>query len=79
MPSAAKVIYILNFEENRSLLIGRGEEADFHLGDYSISRRHAFIIRGSNQEYYLVDNHSKFGTQVRLDYPLEVQQNQPKV
>lgn len=38
--------------------------------DISVSRKHAFIQKSANGDYYLVDNKSKFGTLIQIQYPV---------
>jgi hypothetical protein len=38
--------------------------------DISVSRKHAFIQRSPSGDYYLVDNKSKFGTLIQIQYPV---------
>ena len=38
--------------------------------DISVSRSHAYIQKAANGSYYLIDNKSKFGTLVQLQYPV---------
>lgn len=38
--------------------------------DISVSRKHAFIQKSPSGDYYLVDNKSKFGTLIQIQYPV---------
>ena len=55
----------------KSIKIGRGADSDVRVTeDISVSRNHAFIHRDGNGHYYLLDNKSKFGTLMQLQYPV---------
>lgn len=57
--------------ENKQLLIGRGQDSDVRVtDDISVSRKHAFIMKSPNGDYYLIDNKSKFGTLIQIQYPV---------
>ena len=61
----------LSSREQKQLLIGRGQDCDVRVtDDISVSRKHAFIMKSPNGEYYLVDNKSKFGTLIQIQYPV---------
>ena len=61
--------YIIKFDNNKSLLIGRGVEANIVLNDISISRLHCKFIINDIGEVYLSDLNSKFGTLVLIQNP----------
>ena len=61
--------YIIKFDNNKSLLIGRGVEANIVLNDISISRLHCKLKINDNGEVYLSDLNSKFGTLVLIQNP----------
>ncbi len=61
--------YIIKFDNNNSLLIGRGIEANIVLNDISISRLHCKLKINDNGEVYLSDLNSKFGTLVLIQNP----------
>ena len=75
-----KVFHIINTEgltasagqiSKKSIKIGRGADSDVRVTeDISVSRNHAFIHRDGNGHYYLLDNKSKFGTLMQLQYPV---------
>ena len=44
--------------------MGRGHECEIRITDISVSRKHAYI-KSQNNEFYILDNNSKFGTLVR--------------
>ena len=63
----AKIICVLNFNMKSKITIGRSENEDISLNDYSASREHCFIELDRNK-YHLIDAESKFGTLVNLNY-----------
>ena len=46
--------------------MGRGHECEIRITDISVSRKHAYIRTQDNQ-FFILDNNSKFGTLVRDD------------
>ena len=54
--------YIAKFNKNRILKIGRGLDMNLILNDLSISRNHCQLELGDNNDIFLKDNNSKFGT-----------------
>ena len=63
----AKIICVLNFNLKSKITIGRSENEDISLNDYSASREHCYIELDRNK-YHLIDAESKFGTLVNLNY-----------
>ena len=57
--------HIISLENKNVFIIGRAEEADFCIPELSISRYHCFL-HIQNNEIYLEDNGSKFGSLVLL-------------
>jgi len=57
--------YVIPYMENNTLRMGRASECEISTEDISVSRIHAFI-RMQDEEFYLEDNASKFGTSVLL-------------
>ncbi len=55
---------------------GRGHESDVRVFDISISRVHA-VIRKVNNDFYLNDYNSKFGTLVLSKQPLPIRKAHP--
>lgn len=70
--SASKVIHVMNFAETYKMVIGRGQGVDLRVSDISVSRKHAIFVKGNNSSFYLVDNHSKFGTFALVRSPIEL-------
>ena len=58
-----KSIFVVNFNEGRTIKVGRASDADLRLSDISVSRSHAqmMLVKG---QLVLVDTKSKFGTLV---------------
>ncbi|CAD8118512.1 unnamed protein product [Paramecium sonneborni] len=54
-------IYIVRFSNSKELKLGRSNDTDVRVNDISVSRNHAKLLVQDNQ-VYLFDNHSKFGT-----------------
>jgi hypothetical protein len=67
-------IHILMFIDDSSYYLGRGNDSDVRISDISVSRSHAKICLKDNN-YYLEDTGSKFGTLVlakeRIELDLE--------
>lgn len=51
--------------EKNSIKMGRANDSDVRMTDISISRNHA-SLKLINGSFYLIDNHSKFGTLVQV-------------
>jgi pSer/pThr/pTyr-binding forkhead associated (FHA) protein len=58
-------IYMISMSSKTSLRIGRGHDSDIRIPDISVSRFHA-TIHFKEQNFYLEDNTSKFGTLIEL-------------
>ena len=54
--------YIVKFDKNNILKIGRGLDNNLILDDLSISRNHCQLELNDNGDIFLKDNNSKFGT-----------------
>ena len=64
-----KFIHILSFDNNKSqITLGRSNDCELSIPELSVSRFHCFIHKDQNQ-LYLEDNNSKFGTRVLLQNP----------
>jgi hypothetical protein len=59
-----KSIMIIQNTPEGGIKLGRGHECEIRITDISVSRKHAYI-RSQNNEFYILDNNSKFGTLVR--------------
>lgn len=51
--------------------MGRGHQCEIRLQDISVSRQHS-EIKLSNNDFYIADCTSKFGTLVKLDKSVEL-------
>jgi len=64
--NSSRMIHILSPSEDfNEFKLGRGHDSDVRVSDISVSRIHAFI-NYKEGNFYLQDNHSKFGTLVML-------------
>ena len=64
-----KFIHILSFDNNKSqITLGRSNDCELSIPELSVSRFHCFIHKDQNQ-LYLEDNNSKFGTCILLQNP----------
>ncbi len=59
-------MYIITLKDKTSIKIGRSNDSDVRMTDISISRNHASISL-INDEFYIEDNASKFGTLIQLN------------
>ena len=62
--SSSKVIHVVILKSLSRLYFGRNPDADIKVTDLSVSRVHAFVFRTSDGDFYISDNHSKFGTEI---------------
>ena len=78
-------IHVLNFDETTSfnqngadhVKIGRGSMNELRVNDISVSRLHAFIRRdASSGAFYLQDNQSRFGSIVKVNHPITLEEGQ---
>ena len=63
-----KFIYFINLDKNQRIKMGRGHESNIRLTDFSVSRIHC-LINIENNNVYLEDNNSKYGTLVLIQTP----------
>jgi hypothetical protein len=61
----------------REINVGRGKECDIEIIDSSISRDHAKIYSNSQNDVFMEDNSSKYGTYVGLNGPIKLLNGQP--
>jgi pSer/pThr/pTyr-binding forkhead associated (FHA) protein len=59
-------MYIITLKDKNMIKVGRSNDSDVRMTDISISRNHASISI-INNEYYIDDSGSKFGTLVQLN------------
>ena len=65
----SKSIYVINMSNKFDIKLGRGHEADIRIADISVSRLHGVITIDQNNNMYLEDRSSKFGTLALLKTP----------
>jgi hypothetical protein len=58
-------MHMISLDETQSASIGRGNNCDVKISDISVSRKHC-KIRLNENEFYIEDSNSKFGTLARL-------------
>ena len=69
--------YIVKFDENNMLKVGRGLEVQLMLSDISVSRVHTIFRIVNGDRVVMEDFNSKFGTLVLLQCPsMEILQGQ---
>ncbi|CAD8101626.1 unnamed protein product [Paramecium primaurelia] len=68
-----KAVYVMQFQNNEPIKIGRGHQCDIQISDISVSRLHAYI-KYEDGNFMILDNNSKFGTLVRLFQPYKIEQ-----
>ena len=72
-----KFIYVISLDKERKIKIGRGHEARVLLSDISVSRIHC-IMTVENNQVFIEDNDSKFGTLILVQTPLiKISENLP--
>lgn len=69
-----KNLHLITADENNVIKLGRGHQCEIRMTDISVSRIHA-EIRFKNNQFYIVDNNSKFGTLIKLDHKIEMEKN----
>ena len=71
--NSMRLIYIIkvNSDETHTFKIGRQSSNDISINDITVSRTHAFI-HFKNNNFYIEDNSSKFGTSVKISSALEI-------
>ena len=57
-----KLIHILSLDKYKYFTLGRAQECDIVFPELSVSRYHCNIFKDDNNEIFIEDNHSKFGT-----------------
>ncbi|CAI2358854.1 unnamed protein product [Moneuplotes crassus] len=69
--NSSKIIYFIKMVEEK-VIIGRGQAAQVRLADISISRQHTALYLTNNNEFYLTDHKSKFGTLILQKEPIKL-------
>lgn len=59
-------MYLITADENVPIRLGRGHQCEIRMVDISVSRIHAEVKLIENN-FYLCDYNSKFGTLIKLD------------
>lgn len=62
MKKKTKIIHIVDFKNLKQLILGRGNDAHVKISDISISRVHAHLKVVKNNEIWIEDAESKFGS-----------------
>ena len=60
-----KYYHIISLEEKNNICIGRNQKCDLYINEISLSNEHCYI-RKENNNLFLEDNNSKFGTLVLI-------------
>jgi hypothetical protein len=71
-----KKILIFDMNLTTSITIGKSVESNYVLNDLSISNNHS-VIKHINNNFYLFDNDSMFGTFIKHDYDMILCLNKP--
>lgn len=61
-----KIIYIISFDTQNSITIGRSQNCDMKIADVTISRIHSILLRTKDNKLMIKDDNSKFGTLILL-------------
>ena len=67
-----KNLHVVMADENNSIKMGRSHQCQIKIGDISVSRIHA-QIKFVDNKFYISDYNSKFGTLVKLEEDLDLQ------
>ena len=68
--------YLVKFDKNNILRIGRGLEMQLILNDISVSRNHCQLTIDDNGNIFLEDHNSKFGSLVLIQDTIEILKGQ---
>lgn len=74
----SKSIYIFRVTEKEKYKVGRSHDVEFHIDDISVSRKH-WDIQIIDDKVYLVDEKSKFGSQVLCKNSTPINMKDPTV
>lgn len=71
--NSSRIIHTIIITDKTKFSLGRGHDSDLRINDISVSRLHA-TIEYKNENYYLEDCKSKFGTLVHIweNIPVEL-------
>jgi hypothetical protein len=64
-------MHIITPTTTTEIKIGRGHMCEFRIADISVSRTHS-IIKYENENFFIFDNDSKFGTLILLRKPYQI-------
>lgn len=67
-----KRLYIVNLQKNKKLTMGSSRKCDLRMKDFTIEKLHA-TLETANNEILLTDKKSKYGTMIRPELPLQLQ------
>jgi hypothetical protein len=77
--NSSRMVHLIMPDESRNTFrLGRGHESDVRVSDISVSRCHAILKYESDNNFYLEDNLSKFGTLVLAKSPIELEVDQTR-
>jgi len=66
-------MYILSFDNNDTIKIGRGHQCQARISDISVSRVHSLLKYDAKlNEFRIFDNNSKFGTLILIKKPYRI-------
>ena len=71
-----KKLLVFDMNLTSTITIGRSVECNYILNDLSISNSHS-VIKFINNNFYLFDNNSMFGTFIKHDYDMIICLNKP--
>ena len=76
--NSSRMIHMFFINTDKTVFrLGRGHDSDLRVNDISVSRCHA-ILKYIDNQFYIEDNLSKFGTLVLLKHRLEIELNYTK-
>jgi pSer/pThr/pTyr-binding forkhead associated (FHA) protein len=64
-----RIIHVISMFDRNFCKVGRGHDVDIRVTDISVSRFHAKIVESEAGDFYVEDNHSKFGTLIQIRRP----------
>ena len=67
-------LHIISLDENQFGTIGRGHDCDIKISDISVSRKHS-KVRMHNNEFFIEDTKSKFGTLEKINSSFIIRKN----
>lgn len=71
--NSSRMVHLVMPDKERSTFkLGRGHESDVRVSDISVSRCHAILKYDTDNQFYLEDNLSKFGTLVLAKSAIEL-------